>query len=152
MRWSEWSSSFKLLVNYQMELKVGWIESEVLPEMKKDVDWMSGEIWIPENSRRERSSSERRYCQLNTGQINRMDNQFNRKKGLVNITLKSQVNERWERIERNAIQTNDGGKCSLKMSQSVLCRNWLMVVTFNWKIEGNVSGKKETTNRGGLTA
>jgi len=28
----------------------------------------------------------------------------------------------------------------------------MMVVTFNWKIEGNESGKKETTNRGGVTA
>jgi len=77
--------------------------------------------------------------------------QFNRKKGWVNRTLKSQVDERWERIERNAIQTNDEGRCSLRMSQSVTCRNWLMVVTFNWKIEGNESGKKETTNRGGVT-
>ena len=30
--------------------------------------------------------------------------------------------------------------------------NWLVVEVFNWKIERNKSGKKETTNRGGLTA
>ena len=42
--------------------------------------------------------------------------------------------------------------CSLRMNQSVMYGNWLVVEAFNWKIEGNKSGKKETTNRGGLTA
>lgn len=37
------------------------------------------------------------------------------------------------------------------MNQSVMCENYLMVETFNWKIEGNESGKKETANRGGCT-
>jgi len=41
---------------------------------------------------------------------------------------------------------------SLRMNQSVMYRNWLVVEVFNWKIERNKSGKKETTNRGGLTA
>jgi len=29
------------------------------------------------------------------------------------------------------------------MNQSVMCGNYLMVETFNWKIEGNKSGKKK---------
>jgi hypothetical protein len=29
--------------------------------------------------------------------------------------------------------------------------NYLMVETFNWRIEGNKSGKKETANRGDCT-
>jgi hypothetical protein len=41
---------------------------------------------------------------------------------------------------------------SLRMNQSVMYGNWLVVEAFNWKIERNKSGKKETTNRGGLTA
>lgn len=37
------------------------------------------------------------------------------------------------------------------MNQSVMQGNLLMAEKFNWKIEGNESGKKEATNRGGVT-
>jgi len=40
---------------------------------------------------------------------------------------------------------------SLRMNQSVMYGNYLVVETFNWKIEGNKSGKKDTTGRGGCT-
>lgn len=76
---------------------------------------------------------------------------FNRKKEGVNGKLKSQMYGRWELIERIAVQTNNKRRRSLRMNQSVMCGNYLMVETFNWKIEGNKSGKKETTNRGGCT-
>jgi hypothetical protein len=37
------------------------------------------------------------------------------------------------------------------MNQSVMRGNYLMVETFDGRIEGNKSGKKETTNRGDCT-
>jgi len=57
------------------------------------------------------------------------------------------VRTEWMKCSLN----DDEKKYSLRMNQSVMCGNYLMVETFNWKIEGNKSGKKETANRGGCT-
>jgi len=57
------------------------------------------------------------------------------------------VRTEWMKCSLN----DDERRYSLRMNQSVMCENYLMVETFNWKIEGNKSGKKETANRGGCT-
>jgi hypothetical protein len=96
------------------------------------------------------ADQERRYCQLNKGGLILQLLIF-LKEGISKWKLKNQLGERWERIECKASWKNDTGKCSLRMNQSVMYGNYLMVETFNWKIEGNKPGKKETANRGGCT-
>jgi hypothetical protein len=86
---------------------------------------------MPENSRREKHSSGKKILPIEQKANKQKGYSFNRKKECVNRKLKSQMVERWERIERNVVQTNDEGKRSLRMNQSVMQGNWLMVETFN---------------------
>jgi len=111
---------------------------------------MSGESEYLRMSFEQNADHERRYCQLNKGELI-LQLLIQSKERMRKRKLNNQLDERWERIKCEACWTNDKGKCSLRISQSVMYGNCLMAETFNWKIGGNKSGKKETTDRGDCT-
>ena len=112
---------------------------------------MSGEIWMLENIIRAKCRSGRKKLPIvrrvtNLRFIYLIERKSGWPKGEKPVVRK--VRTEWMRCSLNG----DEGKCSLRMNQSVMYGNYLMVETFNWKIEGNKPGKKETVNRGGCTA